>query len=201
MFRISLRSRASAPQVKFSLFRFPGLAALRHSSTGPSPCTFEGAPSQRTLIALKPDTVHRGLVGTLLARFEQRGFKVVALKMMQPSRELAERHYEEHRGKHFHERACCFLCSGPVVAAVLEGRGVIAAARRMIGVTEPLESAPGTIRADFGAHWRRNLVHGSDSEVAAEREIRLWFKPEELVPWESCAAEWVYETPSARISF
>jgi nucleoside-diphosphate kinase len=177
----------------------------RHCSAAaappPSPCTHEGTPSQRTLLALKPDTVQRGLVGALLARFEQRGFKVVGLKMLQPTRELAERHYEEHRGKHFYERACCFLTSGPVVAAVLEGREVISATRAMIGATEPLESAPGTIRFDYGAHWRRNLVHGSDSDEAAAREIELWFRPEELVGWEHSAAPWVYELPSARTRF
>ena len=176
-------------------------AARRGLSSAPSPCTYEGAPSQRTLLALKPDTVQRGLIGALLGRFEQRGFKVVALKMLQPSRELAESHYEEHRGKAFYERACTFIASGPLVAAVLEGRGVIGATRAMIGGTEPLECAPGTIRFDFGAHWRRNLVHGSDSETAAAREIPLWFRPEELCQWEHCASSWVYELPTARTRF
>ena len=176
-------------------------AARRGLSSAPSPCTYEGTPSQRTLLALKPDTVQRGLIGALLGRFEQRGFKVVGLKMLQPSRELAESHYEEHRGKAFYERACTFIASGPLVAAVLEGRGVIGATRAMIGGTEPLECAPGTIRFDYGAHWRRNLVHGSDSETAAAREIPLWFRPEELCQWEHCASSWVYELPTARTRF
>ena len=176
-------------------------AARRGLSSAPSPCTYEGTPSQRTLLALKPDTVQRGLIGALLGRFEQRGFKVVGLKMLQPSRELAESHYEEHRGKAFYERACTFIASGPLVAAVLEGRGVIGATRAMIGSTEPLESTPGTIRFDYGAHWRRNLVHGSDSEAAAAREIPLWFRPEELCQWEHCASSWVYELPTARTRF
>ena len=176
-------------------------AARRGLSSAPSPCTYEGAPSQRTLLALKPDTVQRGLIGALLGRFEQRGFKVVGLKMLRPSRQLAESHYEEHRGKAFYERACTFIASGPLVAAVLEGRGVIGATRAMIGGTEPLECAPGTIRFDYGAHWRRNLVHGSDSETAAAREIPLWFRPEELCQWEHCASSWVYELPTARTRF
>ena len=175
--------------------------ARRALSSAPSPCTYEGTPSQRTLLALKPDTVQRGLIGALLSRFEQRGFKVVGLKMLQPSRELAESHYEEHRGKPFYERACTFIASGPLVAAVLEGRGVIGATRTMIGATEPLDCTPGTIRFDYGAHWRRNLVHGSDSETAAAREISLWFRPEELCQWEHCASSWVYELPTARTRF
>lgn len=176
-------------------------AARRGLSSLPSPCTYEGAPSQRTFLALKPDTVQRGLIGALLGRFEQRGFKVIGLKMLQPSRELAESHYAEHRGKAFYERACTFITSGPLVATVLEGRGVIGATRAMIGGTEPLECAPGTIRFDYGAHWRRNLVHGSDSETAAAREIPLWFRPEELCQWEHCASSWVYELPTARTRF
>ena len=189
--------RSLPPESCASMWR----AARRALSSVPSPCTYEGAPSQRTFLALKPDTVQRGLIGALLGRFEQRGFKVIGLKMLQPSRELAESHYEEHRGKAFYERACTFITSGPLVAAVLEGRGVIGATRAMIGGTEPLECAPGTIRFDYGAHWRRNLVHGSDSETAAAREIPLWFRPEELCQWEHCASSWVYELPTARTRF
>ena len=170
-------------------------AARRALSSVPSPCTYEGAPSQRTFLALKPDTVQRGLIGALLGRFEQRGFKVIGLKMLQPSRELAESHYEEHRGKAFYERACTFITSGPLVAAVLEGRGVIGATRAMIGGTEPLECAPGTIRFDYGAHWRRNLVHSSSDEQSAAREIALWFEPAEIVPWEPSLARWLCELP------
>ena len=189
--------RSLPPKSCASMWR----AARRALSSVPSPCTYEGAPSQRTFLALKPDTVQRGLIGALLGRFEQRGFKVIGLKMLQPSRELAESHYEEHRGKAFYERACTFITSGPLVAAVLEGRGVIGATRAMIGGTEPLECAPGTIRFDYGAHWRRNLVHGSDSETAAAREIPLWFRPEELCQWEHCASSWIYELPTARTRF
>lgn len=137
----------------------------------------------------------------MLSRFEQRGFKIVGLKMVQPSRKLAECHYEEHRGKPFFERACVFLCSGPVVATVVEGRGVIAAARKMIGSTDPMDAVPGTIRFDFGAHWRRNLIHGSDSPESAAREIALWFQPEEILAWDHTIAPHVYELPTSKIIF
>jgi nucleoside-diphosphate kinase len=172
---------------------------VRHLST--SPCTYEGELSQRTLIAFKPDTLQRGLLGELMQRFERRGLKLVGLKMLQPSRALVEEHYEEHRDRAFFERACVFVASGPVVASVWEGRGAIAAVRSLIGKTEPLDCAPGTIRGDFGAHWRRNLVHGSDSVESADREINLWFSPEELQPWEQATAPWLYELPKSKITW
>ena len=174
-------------------------SALRRMTT--SPCTYEGEPAQRTLIAFKPDTLQRGLLGELVQRFERRGLKLVGLKMLRPSRALVEEHYHEHRGKPFFERACVFVASGPVVASVWEGRGAISAVRALIGKTEPLECPPGTIRGDFGAHWRRNLVHGSDSVESAEREIKLWFSPEELHPWEQATAPWLYELPDSKITW
>jgi nucleoside-diphosphate kinase len=166
-----------------------------------SACTYEGELAQRTLVALKPDTLQRALLGEIVQRFERRGLKLCALKMLQPSRTLVERHYAEHRGKPFYERACVFLASGPVVASVWEGRGAIDLVRNMVGTTEPLDSAPGTIRGDYGVHWRRNLIHASDSTEAAQREIDLWFLSHEIVDWQVQAAPWLYELPESKIRF
>lgn len=160
-----------------------------------SACTFEGEPAERTLVVFKPDSLQRALLGELLSRFERRGFKAVGMKLLQPSRTLTDQHYDEHRDKPFFDKASGFLSSGPVVASVWEARGAIAAARAMVGATEPLESPLGTIRADYGVHWRRNLVHSSACAVSARREIDLWFRPEELVPWAQSHAGWLYELP------
>lgn len=121
--------------------------------------------------------------------------------MVRPTRELAEAHYEEHRERAFFERACTFLASGPVVASVWEGRGAIAAVRAMIGKTEPLDSPIDSVRGARGLHWRRNLVHGSDSAESAAREIGLWFEPAELVSWEQALAPWIYELPTSRTTW
>ena len=171
------------------------------SSAGSSPCTFEGELSTRTLVAFKHEALQRGVSGSLLARFEQQGLKMVALKMLQPTRRLAEAHYQEHRGKCFFERACVMLCAGPVVASVWEGRRVVSAVRAMVGSTEPLDAAVGTIRADYAVHWRRNLVHASSSDEAAAREIALWFRPHEIVRWEQALAPWLYELPGSKTTF
>jgi len=141
---------------------------------------------QRTLIALKPDCVQRNLCGDVLGRFERKGFKMQGLKLVQPTRALAEEHYAEHRDKPFFERACRFLCSGPVVASVWEGLEVISISRKIIGSTNPTDSAVGTIRGDYASHFRRNLVHGSDSIESAEREIALWFDEDEVCCGPSC---------------
>ena len=145
--------------------------------------------------------MQRGLCGEILSRFERRGLKPIALKLLHPTRALAEAHYAEHRSKPFFERVCVFLSSGPVVACVLEGRGVIGAARKMLGPTETLDAPPGTIRGDYGVHWRRNLCHASDGEESAAREIALWFRDDELAPWDQTNAPWLYELPSSKIKF
>ena len=168
---------------------------MSRSLLPPSPCTFEGELAQRTLIVFKPDTLQRALLGEVIQRFERRGLKVVALKMLWPSLELAEEHYAEHRERHFFSRACGFISSGPVVASVWEGRDATATVRGMVGATEPLESPPGTVRGDYGVHWRRNLIHSSASPEEAAREVALWFRPDELVPWEQSTARWLYELP------
>ncbi len=148
---------------------------------------------ERTFIAVKPDGVQRGLVANILGRFEQKGFKLVGLKLMVVSTELAEKHYAEHQGKGFFPGLVAFITSGPVVAVVFEGKGVIAAARAMIGATNPLTSAVGTIRGDFGIDIGRNIIHGSDGAESAEREIALWFSPAELSDWTPTVSPWIYE--------
>jgi nucleoside-diphosphate kinase len=148
---------------------------------------------ERTFIAIKPDGVQRALVSTILKRFEDKGFKLVGLKLMQVSRELAETHYGEHKGKPFFDGLVGFITSGPVVAFVLEGKDVVTTARKMIGATKPSDSATGTIRGDYGIDIGRNIIHGSDSPESAEREIALWFKPEELSDWTPTISTWIYE--------
>jgi nucleoside-diphosphate kinase len=148
---------------------------------------------ERTFIAIKPDGVQRRLVGEIVGRFESKGFKLVGLKVMSVSRELAEQHYDVHREKPFFSSLVNFITSSPVVAMVWEGEGVVASARKLIGATNPLSAEPGTIRGDFGISVGRNLIHGSDAVETAQREIALWFKEEELVSWEESIHRWLYE--------
>lgn len=129
---------------------------------------------------MKPDAVQRGLIGAILQRFEDRGLKVVAMKMLRVSRNLAETYYAEHKGKAFFEPLMSYIGSGPVVAMVLEGEGAAAIVRKMMGKTNSAEAEPGTIRGDFALTIGRNLIHGSDSPESAKREIPLFFKPEEI---------------------
>jgi len=136
---------------------------------------------ERTFIMVKPNGVARGLVGDLVGRFERRGFVLRGMKCMVISRELAERHYAEHMGKPFFEPLVAFITSGPVVAMVWEGREAIKVARTMMGVTDPVEAAPGTIRGDLALSKEENVVHGSDGPDSAAREIGLFFTEDELV--------------------
>ncbi len=148
---------------------------------------------ERTFIAIKPDGVQRQLVGPIIQRFEGRGFQLVGLKQITVSQELAETHYAEHKERPFFKGLVEFITSGPVIAMVWEGKGVVAAARKMIGKTNPLESEPGTIRGDFGIDIGRNIIHGSDAPETAEREIALWFNEAELCSWSSAVTGWIYE--------
>ncbi len=134
--------------------------------------------TERTFAMVKPDGVRRGLVGELVSRLEKKGFKIVALKMMTPSKELVEEHYGEHKGKGFFDGLVSFLSGGPVVAMCLEGEQVIGEWRRMMGATRPWDSAPGTIRFEFATTVDENVAHGSDSAESAARELGLWFKGE-----------------------
>lgn len=148
---------------------------------------------ERTFLAIKPDGVQRKLIGEIIRRFETKGFTLVGLKFMNVSRELAESHYGVHRERPFFGSLVEFITSGPVVAMVWEGDGVIAGARKVIGATNPLAAEPGTIRGDFGANIGRNLIHGSDAPETAQSEIALWFKEEELVNWQPTVLSWIYE--------
>lgn len=149
---------------------------------------------ERTFIAIKPDGVQRGLIGEIIRRFESKGFTLVGLKLMQASRELAENHYGVHRERPFFAGLVEFITSGPLVAMVWEGEGVVASARKMIGATNPLNSEPGTIRGDLGIEVGRNIIHGSDAIETAQQEIALWFKDEELVNWTPTLNPWLRES-------
>ncbi|MBD1850563.1 nucleoside-diphosphate kinase [Leptolyngbya sp. FACHB-711] len=148
---------------------------------------------ERTFLAVKPDGVQRAIVGDIIRRFETKGFTLVGLKLVKPSRELAEQHYGVHRERPFFAGLVEFITSGPVVAMVWEGDGVIAAARKLIGATNPLNAEPGTIRGDYGVSIGRNIIHGSDAPETAQQEISLWFKDEELVSWQPTITPWLYE--------
>jgi len=148
---------------------------------------------ERTFIMIKPDGVQRNLVGEVIRRFETKGFKLVGLKFLSVSKELAEKHYGVHKERPFFGGLVQFITSSPVVAMVWEGDGVVASARNLIGATNPLTSPPGTIRGDFGVSVGRNLIHGSDAIETAQYEIGLWFTSEELVSWEPTVNPWIYE--------
>lgn len=148
---------------------------------------------ERTYLMIKPDGVQRGLIGEIIRRYETKGFTLVGLKLMSVSRDLAEKHYDVHKEKPFFAGLVDFITSGPVVAMVWEGDGVVAAARKIIGATNPLTAEPGTIRGDFGVTIGRNIIHGSDAVETAQKEIALWFSDEELVSWQPAMTSWLYE--------
>ncbi len=148
---------------------------------------------EKTFIAIKPDGVQRGLVGDIVKRFETKGFTLVGMKFMSVSKELAAKHYDVHKERPFFSGLVEFITSAPVVAMVWEGDGVVAAARKIIGATNPLTAELGTIRGDYGVSIGRNLIHGSDAIETAQTEIALWFTPEELVSWKPVASPWLYE--------
>lgn len=148
---------------------------------------------QRTLVIVKPDGVQRGLTGKILTRFEERGLKIVALKLMQVSRDLAEKHYAVHKGKFFYAGLVDYIGSSPVVVMVLEGHEAISVVRKMVGSTRPWEADAGTIRGDYALMGLRNLIHASDAPETAANEIALWFKPEELMTYSREIDRWVNE--------
>lgn len=148
---------------------------------------------EKTLILVKPDGVQRGLAGEIIRRFEQRGLKLIGMKLMQMSTDLASRHYAVHEGKPFYEDLVAYITSGPVVAMVWVGNDAIAAARSTMGATNPVQAAPGTIRGDFGMEIGRNLVHGSDSPENGEKEVALFFTEDELVSWQRDGDKWINE--------
>lgn len=149
--------------------------------------------ADRTFVLLKPDAVQRGLLGEIVRRFERRGLKLIALKMIRVTRSLAETYYAEHKGKPFFEPLMSYITSGPVVAMVLEGDGAVSIVRKMMGKTNSAEAEPGTIRGDLALTIGRNVIHGSDSPESAKREIPLFFKPEELLAYTRLDEAWLRE--------
>ncbi|KAF1981375.1 nucleoside diphosphate kinase [Aulographum hederae CBS 113979] len=151
--------------------------------------------SEQTFIAIKPDGVQRGLIGPIISRFENRGFKLVAIKLMTASKEHLENHYSDLSEKPFFKGLVAYMGSGPICAMVWEGRDAVKTGRAILGATNPLASAPGTIRGDYAIDVGRNVCHGSDAVDSAKKEIALWFKPEELNSWKSAQFDWIYEKP------
>ena len=148
---------------------------------------------QRTFVMIKPDAVQRGISGEIISRFEKKGLKLLAMKMVSVDKGLAEKHYGIHKGKPFFEPTVKYICSSPVIAMVLEGNNAIEMVRNMMGKTNPQEAAMGTIRGDYGQFIGRNIVHGSDGEDTAEFEINLWFDKEELSNYTRIDEEWLEE--------
>ena len=149
-------------------------------------------PKERTFTLIKPDGVQRGFVGNIISRFEQKGLKVVAMKMLVVSEDLAKSYYSEHIGKPFFEPLIAYITSGPSVAMVLEGKDAVKVTRKMMGATNPKEADQGTIRGDLGLHVGRNIIHGSDSLSSAEREISLFFDKKEIIDFKKIDEEWLY---------
>jgi nucleoside-diphosphate kinase len=148
---------------------------------------------ERTLVLVKPDGVQRGLMGEVVSRLERRGLRMVAAKFLWVSQRLAHTHYAIHEGKPFFDDLIRYITSAPVMAMVWEGPSAIAAVRQTMGSTRPLEAAPGTVRHDYALEIGRNLTHASDTKENGEKEISLWFKPEELAEWSREVDRWVFE--------
>ena len=146
---------------------------------------------ERTLVLVKPDGVQRQLVGRILARYEERGLRIVGLKLVKVDRDLAERHYAVHKGKPFFEGLVAFITSGPLVAAALDGPDAISMVRAMNGATKPVDAVPGTIRGDLAVEMGQNLVHASDSAESAATELSIWFTADELVSYRREIDRWV----------
>ncbi len=148
---------------------------------------------ERTLVIVKPDGVQRALVGEIIKRFESRGLRIAGMKFMRISRDTAERHYAEHKGKPFYEGTVAYMTSAPVVVMCLEGPDAVAAVRATMGATNPLNAPAGTIRGDFGLNISRNLVHGADKPETAQRELALYFSADELISYERAGDKWLTE--------
>ncbi|MBG9210119.1 MULTISPECIES: nucleoside-diphosphate kinase [Mammaliicoccus] len=148
---------------------------------------------ERTFLMIKPDAVQRNLIGEVVSRLERKGLKLVAAKLFQANEELAKEHYAEHVEKPFFNDLVSFITSGPVFAMVVEGKNVVEVTRTLVGETNPTKAAPGTIRGDYGIDLGRNIIHGSDSNESAEREIGLWFNQSELNDYKLNNENWVYE--------
>ncbi|XP_074301909.1 nucleoside diphosphate kinase 2, chloroplastic-like [Silene latifolia] len=148
---------------------------------------------EETYIMVKPDGVQRGLVGEIISRFENKGFKLIGLKMYRCPQQLAEEHYKDLKAKSFYQKLIDYITSGPVVCMAWEGVGVVASSRKLLGATDPLQAEPGTIRGDLAVQTGRNVIHGSDSPDNGKREISLWFKEDEICQWTPAQAPWLRE--------
>ena len=148
---------------------------------------------ERTLVIVKPDGVQRGLIGPLLSRLEARGLKIVGLKLVQVSQDLAARHYAEHEGKPFYPGLLKYITSAPVIVACVEGTSAVQMVRNSVGATNPLNAAPGTVRGDLALDIGRNLIHASDAPETAQRELALWFNEGELLDWSRETDRWIFE--------
>jgi len=148
---------------------------------------------ERTLLIIKPDGVQRGLIGEIITRLERRGLKIVGMKMMQISTELASQHYAVHKGKPFYEGLVDYITSSPVVVMAIEGKRAIEVLRATMGATNPVQATPGTIRADMAVEIGRNLVHGSDGPETAAFELGLFFSPDEILSWDRATERWISE--------
>jgi nucleoside-diphosphate kinase len=148
---------------------------------------------ERTLVLIKPDAMQRGLAGEVISRLERRGLKIAAIRLLRVSPALAKQHYAEHDGKPFFKALVSYITSSPIIAAVFEGNGAIQAARQTMGATNPLNAAPGSIRADFGLETGRNLTHASDSPASAKREIALFFGDMAPIAWKRDTDPWIFE--------
>ena len=144
----------------------------------------------RCFTMLKPGVLNRRLVGEIISRLEKKGFKLVGLKLVHVTKELAEAHYAEHEGKSFYDELTSYVTSGPVLAMVWQADDCITLMRKYVGSTKPTEAVPGTIRGDYCTHTQRNIIHASDSEESAEREIKLWFRDEEIFDWNDSCQGW-----------
>jgi nucleoside-diphosphate kinase len=152
-----------------------------------------GTKHERTFLALKPDGVQRGILPEVIARFSNKGYKLVALKMIWPSEKMASEHYADLSKKPFFPSLVKYFSSGPIIAMVWEGKDVIRTGRKLLGETDPLKSAPGTIRGDFCIELGRNIMHGSDAPDSAQHEIDFWFDASEICNWQTADTMWVYE--------
>ncbi|TRZ02799.1 hypothetical protein DNTS_017685 [Danionella cerebrum] len=170
-----------------------GASASRTPSSPPARCATAkmSGNEERTFIAIKPDGVQRSLVGEIIKRFEQKGFKLVALKLIQADEDLLRQHYSDLKDRPFFPGLVSYMSSGPVVAMVWEGFNVIKTGRVMLGETNPIDSKPGTIRGDFCVQVGRNIIHGSDSVESANTEINLWFTPDEICDYSKCQESWI----------
>jgi len=154
-----------------------------------------GTNQERTFIAIKPDGVQRGLVAKIIARFEDKGFKLVGMKLITPTAELASGHYDDLKSKPFFPSLVKFFSSGPILAMVWEGKNAVKTGRVLLGETDPAKSLPGSIRGDYSIDIGRNIVHGSDAPDSAKHEINFWFAADEIHDWDSAQAGWIYEKP------